>query len=130
MPSLSKFSKGQFFVLTAFAIVSVLYFVSNWLRASTITDTSVYALDNDVFVFENIVSKANQTVTMSKSCEELNYNLEEYKNFVTKSLGKKYYMIFEYKIDCSKDPVPVNFNITEITLNSKLNANFTSYMKK
>jgi len=82
MPSLLKSKKAQFFVLSAFAIVSIIYFVSRWMEPYTIIDTSSAASIEEPFIFNNIVEKTNETIYISKSSDDLQYNIEEYKNFV------------------------------------------------
>lgn len=82
MPSLLKSKKAQFFVLSAFAIVSIIYFVSRWMEPYTIIDTSSAVSVEEPFIFNNIVEKANETIYISKSSDDLQYNIQEYKNFV------------------------------------------------
>jgi len=78
---LLKSRKAQFFVLSAFAIVTVVFFLSQWIEPYTIIDTSSAALREDFFIFNNIKEKAVETVKGSKDCEDLRYNLGEYKSF-------------------------------------------------
>jgi hypothetical protein len=82
MHSLLKSKKAQFFVLSAFAIVSIIYFVSRWMEPYTIIDTSSVVSVEEPFIFNNIVEKANETIYTSKSSDDLQYNIQEYKNFV------------------------------------------------
>lgn len=82
MHSLLKSKKAQFFVLSAFAIVSIIYFVSRWMEPYTIIDTSSVVSVEEPFIFNNIVEKANETIYTSKSSDDLKYNIQEYKNFV------------------------------------------------
>ena len=123
-------SKAEFFILTAFAIVTILYFVSKWVQPTTIIDTSRVASRTDLYIFNNIVEKANKTVAISKNCEDLTYNLEEFKDFV-ESLKGRQSIIFNYTIISCNDVNggEVKFNITEITPTSKISSNFTSYWK-
>lgn len=108
-----KFKKAQFFVLSAFAIVTIIFFISRWIEPFTIIDTSAIALIEEPFIFNNIVDKARQTVETSKSCEELNFNLQEFKTF-TRDFGlrKNYKITFEYTISppCPASSVKVTFN--------------------
>jgi hypothetical protein len=78
---LSRSRKAQFFVLSAFTIVAIVFFLSQWIEPYTITDTSSIALKEEFFIFNNIKEKAVETVRNSKDCDELKYNLEEYKTF-------------------------------------------------
>lgn len=89
MPSLLKSRKAQFFVLSAFAIVSIIYFVSKWMEPYTIIDTSSVAMVEEPFIFNNIVEKANETIYTSKSVDESRYNIQEYKSFVEQYASRK-----------------------------------------
>lgn len=80
--SLLRSRKAQFFVLSAFAIVTVIYFISRWVEPYTIIDTSAVVLMEEPFIFNNIVEKANETIYISKSVNDTKYNIEEYKQFV------------------------------------------------
>jgi hypothetical protein len=62
-------------VLSAFAIVTVVFFLSQWIEPYTITDTSSVALKEEFFIFNDIKEKAIETVKNSKDCEELRYIL-------------------------------------------------------
>jgi hypothetical protein len=84
-----KSRKAQFFVLSAFAIVTVIYFISGWIEPYTIIDTSAVVLMEEPFIFNNIVEKANETIYISKSLDELKYNIQEYKNFVEEYAVRK-----------------------------------------
>jgi len=91
--------KAQFFVLSAFAIVSLLYIVSSWIQPYTIVDTSSIVLMKEPFVFNNLIEKAAETVNTSKSCEDLQYNLDEYRNFVQNfAPSQNLNLIFNYSI--------------------------------
>lgn len=100
MPSLLKSRKAQFFVLSAFAIVSIIYFVSKWMEPYTIIDTSSVVMTEEPFVFNNIVEKAEETIYSSKTSDDLKYNILEYKNFVE-----------EYGI---RKGLKITFNISQI----------------
>lgn len=77
-----KSRKAQFYVLSAFAIVSIIYLVSTWIESYTIIDTSSIPLMEEPFVFNNMKEKAVEVVKNSNDCENLQYNLDEYKAFV------------------------------------------------
>lgn len=129
MHNLLNSSKGQFFILTAFAIATILYFVSRWLEPATIIDTSQVILRLDTFVFDDITENANKTVWLSNSCEELKYNLEEYSNLVKIIYGKMFGLYFNYTIACNSQGATVNFNITLTSSSAKLATNFTTIKK-
>ncbi|MEM5773320.1 MAG: hypothetical protein QXL86_03835, partial [Candidatus Aenigmatarchaeota archaeon] len=89
MHNLLSSKKAQFFILSAVAIVTTIFLVSQWVEPYTIVDTSSILMKEEFFIFNNIVEKANETVGLSKDCEELNFNLEEYKIFVEKFASSK-----------------------------------------
>jgi ABC-type antimicrobial peptide transport system permease subunit len=67
----SKPRKAQFFVLSAFTIVTILYFVSQWIAPYTIPDTSSVALMEEPYIFNNIIEKARSVVKSSQTCETM-----------------------------------------------------------
>lgn len=94
--SLLRSRKAQFFVLSAFTIVTILYFLSRWIEPYTIIDTSVVAMMEEPFIFNNVVEKLNETIYSSKSLEELQYNIDEYKQFVGEySVRKNFKITFD-----------------------------------
>jgi len=134
MRSLQSSRKAQFFVLSAFAIVSILLLVSRWLEPVSIIDTSTVVLSEEGFVFNNINEKADTTVAISKNCEELKLNLEEYKNFIQEfSAAKNIKLKFEYDVvdtidqPCDSNVLKTNFNITLESPTTFIYANFTSH---
>ncbi|HLC39503.1 MAG TPA: hypothetical protein VJJ76_01325 [archaeon] len=102
----AKRHKGQFFVLSAFAIVAMFFLISRWIEPFTIVDTSQVALMDEFFIFNNIKEKAIYAVNGSKSCEDLRYNLDEYRNFVQQyALEKNFKIDFNYTISpCYNEP--------------------------
>ncbi len=110
MLSLLSSRKAQFFVLSAVAIVTIIFFVSRWLEPYTIPDTSFVALSDESFVFDNIVEKFKETVKTSKTCEDLKYNLDEFKNFAERFASEKNYILdIHYTISpCADEPPPMN----------------------
>ena len=130
MRNLSRF-KAQFFILSAFAIISILYLFSRWIEPSTIIDTSQVALREEAFIFNNIKEKAVFAVNGSKSCEDLTYNLEEYKYFVENYVfSKGYGLKFDLSVSPCYDEPPLFPTIieTRVVLKSsdaELASNFT-----
>jgi hypothetical protein len=116
MRSLSRSRKAQFFILSAFSIVSLLYIVSNWIRPFSIIDTSSVVLMEEPFVFNNVKEKAIETVKISKDCEDLNYSLSEYKVFVERfGLEKNFVININYTIQsCTSMSATVNFNVISL----------------
>lgn len=102
-----KSRKAQFFILAAFAIVSIVYFMARWLEPFTIIDISQIALQEEAFFFNNIKEKAFEVAAKgTKSCDDLKYNIEEYKYFVeTYALEKGYDLDFNYTMSpCYEEP--------------------------
>jgi len=120
--------KAQFFILAAFAMVTMFYFISKWIEPFSIIDTSQVPLMDEIFIFNNVKEKTMAVVKNSKSCTELTYNLQEYSNFVVNyALSKSYKLDYNYTLTpCSQTPPPptfvAQFNITlqspRVTLNS------------
>jgi hypothetical protein len=94
-----KRSKAQFFILSAIVIVGIVYFVSKWSEPYTILDTSSAATAEELFIFNNIKSKIIETARISKSCEELSYNLDEYESFVGDYLLSKNKLYISHKFE-------------------------------
>ena len=74
--------KAQFILLSAFAIVTILFTVSRWIEPYTITETSSIPIREEFFIFNNIKEKAAEVVMKSKDCEDLIFNLQEYEDYV------------------------------------------------
>jgi hypothetical protein len=123
MRSLLKSRKAQFYVLSAVAIIGILYFLSRWMEPSSITDTSSIALTDEPFIFDNIKEKAVETVQKSKSCDEMKYNLEEYKNFVEEyGLKNNLVVNLDYTYAC---PGNINFELSLMSTKMTIASNFT-----
>jgi len=112
MLSLLRSRKGQFFILSAVTIVTILFFVSRWIEPIKLTDTSSLALADEGFTFDNIKDKAANAVKGSGNCNDLNYNVQEYKRFVERyALDKNYKIVFDYSIPSCTTTATVNFHI-------------------
>ncbi|MEM5869857.1 MAG: hypothetical protein QXR09_01675 [Candidatus Aenigmatarchaeota archaeon] len=128
MHNLLNSKKAQFFVLSAFAIIVTIFSLSQWIEPYTITDTSYIVMREEFFIFNNIVEKVKETVNLSKNCEELEFNLEEYKTFVedyastkTLSLDLSYVIL-----NCDSSAAQVFFNITLTSPVSQIKKSFVS----
>lgn len=118
--------KAQFFILSVFTIVSLLYFLSRWLEPSTVTDTSYIALIDEPFVFDNIKEKAVGVVRSSKDCEELKFNLEEYKEFAEDYvLSKNCLLDFNYTYPSCSSGMNVDFKIKLTSTRMQIASNFS-----
>jgi len=121
-----SYRKAQFFILSAFTIVTILFFVSKWIQPAAIIDTSEIALIEEPFIFNNIVEKAKETINTSKSCEELMYNLEEYKIFVENFMMERgkwafYYQIFSPCQLPTGEEIPTLIELNLTLISPKLN---------
>lgn len=115
MPNILKSKKGQFFVLSSISLIIVLATLMRIFSPTSIVSSSDIIFRNEFFVFENIVGKSIKTVEISKDCEELKFNLEEFKKLILDTY-ENYYIFFYYKINsCDSRLANVTF---EIILNS------------
>lgn len=109
--------KAQFMIITALAMVSIFYLISKWLEPYNLLDTAEVVLMEEPFVFNNIKEKALELVNTSTSCEDLVYNLEEYKKFIEDYAFRKLVVYFDYSLETPcyeydpRFPVLVLFNI-------------------
>jgi hypothetical protein len=110
---LLKSKKAEFFVVSTVAIVSIFFILSKYMGPQTLVDTSSAVL-NEPFIFDNIVEKAEETVKISKNCEELAYNLDEYKNFVESFFSRQNIKIdlnYTISVPCNNNELKTNFDI-------------------
>jgi len=123
-----KLSKGQFFIVATFIIVSILFTISKWIEPATILDVSGIASRDDIFIMNNIAEKGAQLVNGSKTCEELVYSLQEYKIFTESyAANKGYNLDLNYTVaPCPEPATPttVVFNISLISPRSFLKSEF------
>ncbi len=121
--------KAQFFVISAVTIVVLLFLVSQWLQPQTIIDASEAVLREETFVFSNIKEKAIATAATSKTCDDLSYNLDEYKNFAEQYVaGKGSKLNFVYSISaCSLVPqsTTINFEISLKAVDADVSSSFS-----
>jgi len=118
-----SYRKAQFFILSAFTLATILYFVSKWIQPAAIIDTSKIVLMEEPFIFNNIKEKAIETIKSSKSCEELKYSLEEYKIFAEKfALSRNLKLEFIYQdFVCTASatiPITIKLSSPEVQINS------------
>ena len=118
--------KGQFFLLTVFTIITILFFISLWIKPSEIIDTSQVVLSEEVFVFNNVKEKAIEVINSSKSCEDLIFNLQEFKRFVESyGLGKGFRIEFNYsQPNCDSLPTLISINLSLTSPKYSLIKNF------
>ncbi|MBI2543410.1 MAG: hypothetical protein HYW24_04460 [Candidatus Aenigmarchaeota archaeon] len=122
---MSHSRKGQFFILSAVAIITILYFVSRWLEPSTVIDTSYIVLLEEPFTLDNIFEKTVNVVTAADDCTNLDYNLLEYKDFIEDfALDKNYRIYFDYAISECSTSATVNVNISVLSDKVKAQKSF------
>ena len=126
--NLSKYRKAQFFVLSAFTIVTILYFISQWVAPYTIPDTSKVAMMEEPYIFNNVVEKAQFVIKNSTTCEDLKFNLEEYKYFVERyAFGKNIKLDFNYTVaGCSFVDIQITLRHPDIDLARNLTMTWPS----
>jgi hypothetical protein len=128
MRNLLKSRKAQFYIVSVVGLVTILYAIGKSLTASSIIDTSELALRNDFFVFNNIVEKTLATLNASKSCEDLNFNLQEFKSFAIREFAPTFRIEYNYRIiSCNETSrnATVSFNITLFSVSSQITTSFT-----
>lgn len=126
--SLLKARKAQFFILSAFAIVSILFIISQWVEPFRILDASVAVLDEEVFVFNNVKEQTISVVKNSKSCEDLRFNLEEFKTFLEKYfVQKNMRLVFNYNIEtpCVDSVLRTSFYFALTSPKTSIDSSFT-----
>ncbi len=101
--------KGQFFLLSTVAIVTILFFVGRWVDPLAQSDTSGIAGMEELFTFDNIQEKTSSVVKNSDNCDDLNFNMQEYKSFIENFASEKNYKIkFAYLVpSCSEEGATV-----------------------
>ena len=126
---MSNFSKkkAQMFIITGVTIVILLFVVSQWVQPPTIIDTSQVVLLEETYVMNNIKQEAMLVVRNTETCDDLSFNLDEYKNFVTEyGASKGFNLDFQFEINgvCPGSPT-VNFNINLDSTNAKISSSFS-----
>lgn len=84
----SSSKKAQFFILTSVMIVGVFFTLSKYVTQYSFIDTSEAAEGAEIFVFENIKEKANETVYIS-NVTNINQRLSSYKIFVEEMVNRR-----------------------------------------
>ncbi|OYT42787.1 MAG: hypothetical protein B6U78_00080 [Candidatus Aenigmarchaeota archaeon ex4484_224] len=125
MRKLSNY-KGQFFILSAVVIIGAMYLISKQIIPLRMIDISQIALDDEIFVFNNIYKKSIEVVKKSKDCNDLSWNLEEFKNFVEDyGVSKGMKIVLNYNIlVCNSVQRNVSF---ELYLNSSRYKLYSQY---
>jgi len=121
-----KFKKAQFYILTAFTIVSIIFMVSMWIESYTIIDTSSIPMMEEPFLFNNIVEKSIEVVKQSKTCDDLKYNLGEYQTFVEKyGVSKNFNISLSYTYGCDGQ-LTADFVLKLISPKTSISSSFSA----
>jgi plastocyanin domain-containing protein len=130
MHSSSKFKfKGQFFILSAFVMVTIFLLLSQFIQPSIVYDTSLIVQADEAFIFNNIKEKSEEIVSISKNCNELRFNLEEYRNFVERFVTQKNIQLtydFDIRSPCSDSQMITDFAIEMKSPRASAEATFTA----
>lgn len=111
-------SKAQFFILSAFVIIGIMFVLSQFVRPSEIFDTSKTVLMDEVYIFNNIKEKSVEVVKISGSCNNLRLNIDEYKSFIKDFLVQRNaFLNYSYEIIQPCDNA-VHFTSFSMTLNT------------
>lgn len=111
MLSLLRSKKGQLFVLSSISIILLLAGLVRIFSFYNIPYFSEIVLKNEFFIFKNIVDKSIKLVDVSKDCEELSFNLEEFQYFILETFAG-YNILFNYTVNrCDASYVNITFQI-------------------
>jgi hypothetical protein len=117
----SSNKKAQFFILTTVAIVAVFYSLSSSINPNAFIDTSEAAYGSETLFFDNVKNKAIKTVKISNS-EQLESNLETYRDFVEEIAREKGYNLAFYFTNTTTD---VKISMVLSSQKYLLTSNFT-----
>lgn len=107
--------KAQFFVLSAFVIIVILFVVSQFIQPAGLLDSSAAVLIDEPFTFNNIREKSMDVVRLTESCADLPLNLEEYRQFVQRFMAQRNVrMVYQFQVaqPCSDAVMLTRFNLT------------------
>jgi len=117
--------KAEFFILTTVVIVGVFYSLSKYINPCAFVDTSKAASEGETTFFDNVKEKAIKTVEISPP-DELNSNLNDFKNFVEDMASERGYNLGFYY--WNKTEATGNYVYIDMVLTSEkytLKGNFT-----
>ena len=124
-----RLNKAQFFILSAFVMVTILFVISQFIQPSGIFDTSSAVLMDEIFTFNNIKEKTIELVKISDSCSELNTNLEEYRQFVESFVTQKNARLvynFDISQPCDDSVLTTDFYIAIVSPRASADSTFTA----
>jgi len=129
LSSLTRGRKAQFFLLSAFVMVAIMFIVSSFIQPSSVFDTSSAVLIDEVYIFNNIKEKAVSVVKLSDGCADLDGNIDEYRQFVQSFVGQRNArLVFNYTIaqPCSNAVMTTNFYVKLTSPRASIDARFTA----
>lgn len=127
--SRKRSSKAQFFVLSAFVMIAIMFVMSQFIQPSGIFDTSSVVFMDEVFVFNNVKEKAEQVVQVSESCADLAFNLAEYEQFVEDfARQRNANLAFDFAVvqPCDDDVRMTNFYLSLVSTRASAESTFTA----
>lgn len=126
--SSSRPGKAQFFILSAFVMITILFVVSQFIQPSGIFDTSSAVLADEVYIFNNIKEKSISIVKTSESCSDLNFNLNEYKGFVQNFVTQRNARLtFNFDLSsCTDATLTTKFYIALVSPRASADSTFTA----
>jgi len=99
MPRSSRYSKGQWFLISAIIVSGAFLAIAALFRGYYDIDTSTIAQFNEDYYFKNIKDQFNATVQDS-NCTDMQENLDEFAYFAQKNMEERGYLLFmNYTID-------------------------------
>jgi hypothetical protein len=119
--------KAQFFILAAFAMVTVMFFISSWIEPFRVLDTSSAVLNEEVYIFNNVHEQIEKVVKTSGSCESMRFDIEELRSTVAKLLSQKNMrMTFTYDASaCTDSDIRSSFYLAIQTPTVSVDDSFT-----
>lgn len=122
-------TKAQFFVLSAFIMITILFVMSQFIQPSQIFDTSSAIFVDEIFIFNNIKEKSIELVQISDNCNDLALNLAEFEQFANNFvLRKNADLIYNYQIvqPCADATRTTNFYIAIVSTSASVDSTFTA----
>lgn len=120
--------KAQFFVLSGFVMITMLFVLSQFVQPADVFDTSSVVLIDEPFIFNNIKEKAESVVKVSADCADLSSNLGEYRAFVEDyARQRNINLVFNYVSPGCVDAVRLtNFDVQMVSTRTSISAAFTA----
>lgn len=95
--------KGQMFIITMVFLVGLIFAVQNSLSQYSFSDLAQVFEKNDLYLLESIKNSFNETLSSSKSCEELDINLQELEAFLEEKIVAGIIINIDYLLVCDQE---------------------------